>query len=227
MSVEHELLGRSLLVSPTRLLPLRVSRIVLGASSLVMMLGCTNGFNSFDFGEPRDAGTSSGGTGGTGGTGGNDATGGAAGTGGGSGGMNACPPGEQSCGGSCVAFDDRRNCGACGNDCTQQGFGAGFVCESGHCVCGLSPRCGDTEAVCTSNLGPCACGGADCRPGEACVDRGGAIECSCNGGSACGSGETCCQTPDGCRDLDADDENCGRCGNACSAGRNCVDGACQ
>lgn len=188
-------------------------------AAFALLVACTNGFNSFDFGDAEDAGAA-GASGSTSRDSGGEDTG-AAGT------PNTCPAGQQSCDGACVDLDDRRNCGGCGNDCTEQGFGAGFICESGTCVCGLSDRCGATEAVCTSNRGPCACAGTDCQPGEACVDNGSVVECGCNGGSGCSTGETCCQTPDGCFDLERDENNCGRCGHACAGDRSCVDGECR
>lgn len=201
---------------------------VIAALAGLLLGACTNGFGSFEFG---DAGASSGGSSGSGGSaGGTGATGGSAGGGmagtSGTGGGSSCLPGQQLCDGACVALDDRRNCGGCGNDCRQQGFGSGFICDNGACVCGLSDRCGDTSAVCLSSAGPCECAGTACQPGEACVDDG-SVRCGCNDGAACADGETCCQTPDGCFDLTTDDANCGRCGNACSGGTSCTSGECR
>ncbi len=125
--------------------------------------------------------------------------------------------------------NDKQNCGGCGNDCSQQGAGAGFSCTAGACGCSASAQCevgGGTNGTCDTSSGLCSCDGASCAPGEACRKSGPNNICSCNGGAACKAGQTCCQTPNICADLQSDAKNCGSCGNACPSGQTCQAGAC-
>jgi hypothetical protein len=128
--------------------------------------------------------------GGTGGSGGTAVDGGGAGGSGGTGGSTG------GTGGTCDTTE-RANCGSCGNDCEQQGLGAGFECMNQLCSCTGNSQCGQgPSARCGMTSRRCFCNNTQCRPGEACSFGG---NCSCNGGPSCDDGEVCCQNPPGCR----------------------------
>lgn len=215
------------------------------ATSLVF--GCTNDYDEFDYhdspftggkgGSSASGGSAginiSGGSGGSGatgasaGSGGSAATGGSAGSGGsgatggsaGSGGGSGCNPGENLCGGNCIANDDQQNCGGCNNDCGAQGL----TCVGGFCSCTNNNQCNPGNCA-ISQL--CDCGGTTCQPGETCERQGGNVRCTCNGGGSCTAGQICCATGD-CTDTDTDTQNCGGCGRACSPGQTCNNGTCS
>lgn len=158
-------------------------------------------------------------TGGTAGAGGVGATGGVGGTGG-----SGCPTGKVDCNGSAAdgceveIATDAQHCGTCGNDCTTQGDGTGFVCGSSVCKCSEGAHCDATLSVgtsCAASTGLCSCDGAECSRGESCRKAGGKFACSCNGGAACAAGETCCPSG-GCVDLTKNKNHCGACGIVCA-----------
>ncbi len=121
---------------------------------------------------------------------------------------------------------DAANCGACNNDCSQQGNSTGFECAQGACGCGQRSHCrsgGTGTAQCSNRV--CSCQGDRCVPGEACLRVAGRQRCRCNGGDACEAGETCCPTA-GCVSLQSDSGHCGGCGRVCPTGQQCTAGAC-
>jgi hypothetical protein len=117
-----------------------------------------------------------------------------------------------------------RDCGGCGNDCTQQN---NKVCVQSVCGCTADGQCrsGPQNAtiVCDTATNLCHCDAATCQRGESC--RQGV--CACNQGAACAAGQTCCRSPAGCADLSTDKSNCGACGHACTLGFVCVSRGCQ
>ena len=122
-----------------------------------------------------------------------------------------CSPGKTSCAGGCTdVTSDARNCGACGNACSD-----GQACTNGACSCtaGLT-ACGTTCTDPQTDATNCgACGNA-CAAGAICTDG----VCGCPTGKSDCSGS--------CADLQNDAANCGTCGNACPNGDGCVNGSC-
>ena len=147
-------------------------------------------------------GTGGAGTGGTAGDGGSgaegDAQGGTAGGGtGGAGGL--CGQFDLFCSGSCVDGRGRANCGACGNDCEQQGISTStrFQCIDMLCGCTSSLQCGSSRgASCSMLAARCICNTIQCQAGERCSMTSG--NCTCNAGPACSQGQICCVNG-GCR----------------------------
>jgi hypothetical protein len=134
-------------------------------------------------------GTSGGGTGGQAGFDG----GGTSGAGG------SCPgPSDLLCGGMCVDGSGRANCGACSNDCEQQGISTSsrFQCIDMRCGCTMSSQCGSMASGARCSLARCICNGNQCEAGERCSMSSG--NCTCNGGPPCSQGQICCQDG-GCR----------------------------
>jgi len=138
-------------------------------------------------------GTSGGGTGGQVGADG----GGTAGTGGTAGSAGGCGQFEVRCSGTCTDARGRANCGACDNDCEQQGLCGGFQCIDMRCGCTMSSQCGQgPRARCSMLAARCVCNDNQCEAGERCGSTSG--NCTCNGGPACSQGQICCQSG-GCR----------------------------
>lgn len=126
---------------------------------------------------------------------------------------------------------DRLNCGACGQNCGDDGSGNITdndlcFCHNGACAC---------WADCCHGLGPwcplTSCG-SDCSDPETCKTwrcvslQSDPKNCgSC--GHACNVGEVCCNGS--CANLLSDAQNCGNCGHACVVAHGtggCVNGGC-
>jgi hypothetical protein len=158
-----------------------------------------------------------------------------------------CASGQTSCGGTCTAFEsDVRNCGGCGNDCTQLPHVAGgsAACVSGRCTYGCAAGyqdCAGNGQGCTTSLttatncGACggACGVGDpmCAPASSAAGAGGAGGAGAAGvtGFHCVSGcpaaaPTLCSGS--CADLSTSNANCGTCGHACTGSASCKGGTC-
>lgn len=151
-----------------------------------------------------------------------------------------CSAGTTCCGSYCADLQTNLgNCGACGNDCSQQGGGAccGGICcsryastDSGCCngVCPMEVDCGFET---TNFYDPQGCTlGCTCTPppGSDCPTGCGtptADGCVCDPNQ-----QFCTGNVSGCRDLRVDAYNCGSCGNVCGGGLiptgTCVNGEC-
>jgi uncharacterized repeat protein (TIGR01451 family) len=137
----------------------------------------------------------------------------------------ACPSGQTSCSGVCVATrTDPGNCGSCGNACT-----GGHVCSNGQCslTCGGgTTQCG--SACIDTNVDPNNCGGCGhaCATGQLC--SAGQCATQCGGGlSTCpGAGGDGGGTPL-CVDEQTDPDHCGGCSNVCPSGNACGAGKCS
>jgi hypothetical protein len=143
----------------------------------------------------------------------------------------AAPAVDDGC--ELAVSSNNTNCGACGNNCSLQGFGSGLLCNGGtrpenQCGCASNGACamGGGGGSCDVATGLCTCNNKTCRPGEYCVKSGATDACSCNGNSTCAAGTTCCQTPAGCKDVLVDPLSCGACGRACPPGFACAAGSC-
>ena len=101
--------------------------------------------------------------------------------------------------------NDARNCGSCGNVCTN-----GLSCRSGRCACTANANCGSNQTCCNGN----------------CVDtRSNAANCGACG-SACAGGSTCCDGS--CVNTMTDVDHCGGCDERCDDdGDRCVAGRCR
>jgi uncharacterized repeat protein (TIGR01451 family)/MYXO-CTERM domain-containing protein len=130
---------------------------------------------------------------------------------------------------------DPKNCGACGEVCSDVEACIAGTCEPSACAAGWAECDGAVLGDCETNLltDPENCGGCslDCAPanGSASCESG-----TCTIGS-CDSGFSDCNglSSDGCEyddsGFDADMNNCGGCGQACSANNgsvSCESGAC-
>ena len=148
----------------------------------------------------------------------------------GSGGGETCKSPQQVCEGACVdpRFDPK-NCGACGNACTD-----GKVCFEGICEVSCpagSEKCalegaggGAALSVCANvavDRNHCGACGTKCPAAEVCTESACALECA--------GGATKCDAKDGpvCVDTMVDALNCGGCAAACEPGFACVSGACK
>ncbi len=156
--------------------------------------------------------------------------------------VQACPSGQQNCGGVC------RPSGACtsaGNGgCQTAGT---FVCSGTAAACSAAPRTSGTCAtpsggVCTAG-GNCVCSSGLTNCSGVCLNltntttncgacgrvctapTGGSVVCS-NGNCvvSCPSGTTNCSGV--CRNLTSDNAACGACGRACTSTQACVSGVC-
>jgi hypothetical protein len=149
-----------------------------------------------------------------------------------------CAPGALDCGSPPATSPDDgcetnpmnsdQNCGLCGSDCTTQGGGAGFRCNSGACGCTSSAQCAlspSAAGTCNTGSGRCSCDGTSCAVGEACDKSGPTNQCRCNGGAGCDPSDVCCPLT-GCTDVSNDPANCGGCGKACTGIQLCLLGAC-
>ena len=121
------------------------------------------------------------------------------------------------------------HCGGCDNDCSNQGYSGGFVCQNMACRCTTNAQCkggGNGTVTCDTAAGVCICEGSTCRPGESCIKSGPDQVCRCNGGAGCGANQVCCDNPAGCKDLMTDSTSCGACGHQCATGLSCIAGVC-
>ena len=128
-------------------------------------------------------------------------------------GTQACPQGQQECGGRCVdVATDPSNCGDCGITCST-----GQLCQAGQCQCqdGLTDCSGDCVNL-QSDGNNCGACGQVCTGGQVCSSG------AC--GDSCGAGETACGTS--CVNLDVDLLHCGACDQACGGGQTCTAGVC-
>ena len=135
---------------------------------------------------------------------------------------NACAAGELACGSGCVA-NGVKNCGSCGNDCTNLSHVIGKTsCTGGQCSlpatsCDVgwadcdgradngcetdvtqAAHCGSCNNLCTGAMPVCAGSGTN----YACFPK-----CPTATPTQCGSA---------CVDISSDAKNCGACGNACA-----------
>ena len=141
--------------------------------------------------------------------------------------------------------------GACGDDDTTAGPGAGACPEGqsecdGRCVSlqNNPAHCGSCDNACGAGQacvsGTCECGAQQTSCDDECVDLmsdpdhcGGCEEaCSatevCSQGHCsddCASGEVECNRA--CVDTEVDPSNCGECGNVCEGGQICTAGSCS
>lgn len=126
---------------------------------------------------------------------------------------------------ACASPTDPRNCGSCGNDCSNLPnlkAGAAVSCVAGQCQFALGEcRPGFTHCSanpadgCEVDLGrPQTCGGCNtrCNTGESCIVQGPSYQCvlACTGAA-----------PDNCNgkctNRSTDPQNCGTCGKDCAA----------
>lgn len=136
-------------------------------------------------------------------------------------GQVVCKAGTVPCGNGCVdEVHDRRNCGACGNQCTTgedciaDAGGAGVSaceCRAGTTVCGSSCAVTDSDV---HNCGGC---GVECGSGRYCQTGGCVDDCSA-GFKKCGFA---------CVDALTDGFHCGGCDIECAQGQTCVAGICD
>jgi len=129
----------------------------------------------------------------------------------------ACPVGQSSCAGGCVALaTDARNCGACGVGCSREQVCSEGACQQREACAGVAcTPCGDDGTPCEIPLVP---GGPAPVPIQSPAECAGGI-CSCAAGQVqCGAV---------CSDTGRDPSNCGGCGSVCAAGAGCVRGACS
>lgn len=131
-----------------------------------------------------------------------------------------CKPGTLPCGTGCIdPSSDRRNCGACGNQCGPQQDCLANAAGAPECTCRPgTQRCSD--GVCAAiqfdakNCGRC---GLACGTGEVCEDG----QCK----ASCTTGLTRCVSS--CVDANTDESNCGGCGVVCAQGQQCRGGVCD
>lgn len=137
----------------------------------------------------------------------------------------------RNCNGTSVnVMTDKHNCGACGNDCGNDGTGNIVdnqldFCNNGSCatwercpgfgdtLCGY--QCADPNNLLTCKLARCRNLSTDPSNCGAC-------------GNQCAVGDVCCTGS--CANLSTDPNNCGSCGNACTVAHGwgvCVGGICK
>ena len=157
----------------------------------------------------------------------------------------ACGEGQMCCGGSCVAFDDPRFCGACGSSCFDMpGNAADQNCEETstgvfQCVCADPVNQADCDGDdasngCETNLRDASsilnCGGCGIR----CTVANGTPTCNsgtCAIGSCNANYDDCNRNyGNGCETNLRTLTDCGSCGTACSrtnASATCGTGSCR
>ncbi len=146
----------------------------------------------------------------------------------------ACPSGQTMCDGGCAALStDPRNCGVCGNDCSELAnvSATGASCSAGRCAYVCQPAyadCADAGAGCATYLGSTAsCGGCGAACGTSTPVCGGSDAGAYACTSSCPSGDTDCSGT--CAALASDPNHCGACGKVCSlphANATCASAAC-